>query len=254
MDVFYIDESHDRTLYAVTAVAVPFLRNTDAIWQIEWPDYLSAAKAWRKAISEKYKIPVAKELHATKLISGRGNYLYGSRQLKKEHAAPIYRAILANIDFIPPESIITVVGTRGPRMYGHERLERVMYALFQRMRRQCVGRNVNAMTFFDEGHPEYRALYRKAAVYLPTGSKFGGDRNLPLDMFVKDGNEKNSKHCLFTQIADLISYAALARVRHQTQQMEPEQEAINLHTLYDGLPNRIKNLRAGGGDGIVRIG
>jgi hypothetical protein len=193
-------------------------------------------------------------LHATKLVSGRGNFLYGSRQLKKENAAEVYRAILGSIDFIPPESIITIVGTRGPRMYGHERLERVMYALFQRMRRQCIGRNVNAMTFFDEGHPEYRALYRKAAVHLPTGSRFGGERNLPLDMFVKDGNEKNSKHCLFTQIADLISYAALAKVRHERREMDAEQEAISLHTLHDGLPDRVKNLRAGGKDGIVRIG
>jgi hypothetical protein len=254
MDVFYIDESHDRTLYAVTAVAVPFMRNVDAIWQITWPDHLAAAKAWRKAISRDHKIPVSKELHATKLVSGRGNFLYGKRQLKPQDAVGVYRSILSAINFLPDESIITVVGTRGPRMYGHERLERVMYALFQRMRRQCVGRNVNAMTFFDEGHPEYRSLYRKAAVYLPTGSRYGGDRNLPLDMFVKDGNEKNSKHCLFTQIADLISYAALSKVRHERGEMSPEQAGIHLETLHSGIPRRVINLRAGGGDGIVRIG
>lgn len=252
--MFYIDESHDRTLYAVTAVAVPFMRNVESLWQITWPDRLAAAKAWRRRVAEQFKIPVSKELHATKLVSGRGNYLYGTRQLRKEAAAPVFRGILASVDFIPPESIITVVGTRGRSMYGHERLERVMYALFQRMRRQCEGRKVNAMAFFDEGHPEYRALYRKAMVHLPTGSRFGGDRNLPLDMFVKDGNEKNSKHCLFTQLADMIAYAALAKVRHERGELAPEQEAIGLHTLHDGLPQVLKNLRAGGADGIVRIG
>lgn len=253
IDVFYIDESHDRALYAVTAIAVPFLRNREAIWQITWPDHLTAAKAWRRDVQERHKIPTSKELHATKLVSGRGNFLYGNRQLKKEDASAVYQAILSTITFLPPESIITVVGSRGRAMYGHERLERVMYALFQRMRRQCIGRSVNAMTFFDEGHPEYRTLYRKAAVYLPTGSRFGGDRNLPLDMFVKDGNEKNSKHCLFTQMADLISYAALARIRHERREMDQAQIDIGLHRLYDGLPNNVKNLKAGGRDGIVRL-
>jgi hypothetical protein len=254
IDVFYIDESHDKTLYAVTAVAVPFMRNVSGIWQIVWPDHLAAAKAWRKKIAADFKIPVSKELHATKLVSGRGNYLFGTRQLKKEDSASVYKGMLGSIDFIPPEGIITVIGTRGPKMYGHDRLERVMYALFQRMRRQCVGRDVNAMTYFDEGHPEYRSLYRKAMIYLPTGSRYGADRNLPLDMFVKDGNSKDSKHCLFTQVADLIAYAALSKVRHERSQMDPEQEAIQLHTLHDGLPTTLKNLKAGGADGIVRIG
>lgn len=139
-------------------------------------------------------------------------------------------------------------------MYGHERLERVMYALFQRMRTQCDKRNVNAMVFFDQGHEEYRKLYRKACVHLPTGSRFGGTRDLPLDMFVKDGNEKNSKHCLFTQIADLISYAALAKLRHERGELDKDQEANGLHTVYGGVPSSIKNLKAGGADGIIRLG
>ena len=227
---------------------------TDGIWQISWPSFLEAAKGWRRSVADELKIPTAKELHAWKLVSGRGNYLYGTRQLKKENALVTYRRILQLAAFVPPESVITVVGSRGPQMYGHERLERVMYALFQRMRRQCVGRNCNAMTFFDQGHAEYRKLYRKAAVHLPTGSRFGAARNLPLDMFVKDGNEKNSKHCLFTQLADLISYAALSKVRFETGVMEQSQQDIGLQYLYDGVPAAMKNLKAGGSDGIVRIG
>lgn len=255
LDLFYIDESNDKDLFAVTAIAIPFLRQTDGIWQITWPDFLEAAKGWRRAVAEKVKIPTSKELHAWKLVSGRGNYLYGNRQLKKGHATQAYLDILRLVTFVPPESVITVVGSRGPQMYGHERLERVMYALFQRMRRQCVGRQCNGMTFFDQGHDEYRKLYRKAQVHLPTGSRFGlAARNLPLDMFVKDANEKNSKHCLFTQLADLISYAALAKVRFEKSVMEQSQQDIGLQYIYDGVPNTIKNLKAGGVDGIVRIG
>lgn len=254
IDIFYIDESNDKTLFAVTAIAIPFMRFVNERWEIVWPNYLTGAKAWRGAIADELKIPRTKELHAWKLVSARGNYLYGSRQLKKANAMTTYRRILSLADFVPDESVITVVGSRGPQMYGHERLERVMYALFQRMRRQCVERKCNAMAYFDQGHNEYRKLYRKAQLHLLTGSRFGAPRNLPLDMFVKDGNEKNSKHCLFTQLADLISYAALARVRHEKGVMEQTQQDIGLQYLYDGLPKRVKNLKAGGADGIVRIG
>ncbi len=178
----------------MTAVTVPFLRNVDSVWNITWPDHLAAAKTWRRGIATDLKIPMSKELHGTKLVGGRGNYIVGKRQLPRDKAAPVYREILSRIDFIPPESIVTVVGSRGQQMYGHERLLRVMHALFQRMRSQCVARRVNGMVFFDEGHDDYRELYRRATVNLPTGSRYGGLRNLPLDMFVKDGNKKNSEH------------------------------------------------------------
>ena len=135
MDVFYIDESHDSALYAVTAIAIPFLRKIADTWNIVWPDYLQAAQAWRKQIASDLHIPLGKELHATKLVSGRGNYLYGNRQFTKPDAVAAYRSILRWINFIPDASVITVVGRRGPQMYGHDRLQRVMYALFQRMRR-----------------------------------------------------------------------------------------------------------------------
>jgi hypothetical protein len=254
IDVFYIDESHDRNQYVVTAVAVPFLRQVEANWQIIWPDQLAAAKAWRRRIADELKIPTRKELHATKLVGGRGNYLFGKRQIARANAAEVYGGILSRVNFLPEGSVITVAGTPGPQMYGRDRLERVMYALFQRMRRQCVARDVNAMVFFDEGHPEYRTLYRQAMVHLMTGSRYGADRNLPLDMFVKDGNEKRSEHCLFTQLADLISYAALAKRRSETGELDEDHRHWGFHNIYDTLPNGVKNLLAGGADGIVRIG
>lgn len=261
MDVFYVDESHDRDLYAVTAVAVPFLRNEDGLWNLVWPDHLSAAKEWRSRVSKDLKIPVSKELHGVKLGRGEGNYCFGKRNLTKAQSISAYRDILASIYHITSASVITVVGERGHTMYGNARLQRVMHALFQRMRAQCAARNVNAMTFFDQGHPEYRDLYRQAQVYLPTGSQQGGwgdkpSKSIPLDMFLKDANEKNSKHCLFTQTADLIAYAAFQKIRSERGMLSPEQKAAGLDGLYDVIPRRILNLRASSQepkDAIVRL-
>lgn len=260
LDIFYVDESNDKDLYVVTAVAVPFLRMMDGHWHIAWPDWLELAHQWKRRISSELKIPYNKELHGTKLVSGRGNYLYGKRQLPRAEAIAAYKSILSWIDFMPPASVMTVAGGRGEALYGHTRLERVMYALFQRMRSQADHRNVNAMTFFDQGHPEYRTLYRRARKNLPTGSAFSGwsgagSRNMPLDMFVKDANEKNSKFCLFTQTADLIAFAAMSKIRCERRLLEAGVNAAELGDIYDSVPPSLlnKKISSKSSDAILRM-
>jgi len=166
------------------------------------------------------------------------------------------------VDFLPDESVLTVAYKSGGKpLYGKTQLEAAMYALFQRMRRQCQARQTNALVFFDGGHPEYRKLYRQAQVYLPTGSSIGnwggssGSANLPLDMFTKDGNEKDSKHCQFTQLADLIAFSAFLKLKNERNGLEPWQAAYSLGNLYDSLPLRIVNRKATSKhtDGIVRL-
>jgi len=254
IDVFYVDESHDATTYVVTAIAVPFLRNIDGMWRIVWNDYLFEASRWRKRIADEHKIPQRKELHGSVLSKRRGNYKFGSRQLSQEEADSAYLFALSEVRFLPDASIMSVAGGRGRTMYGSERLLRVMHALFQRMRLQCRSRNVNAMTFFDEGHPEYRELYRKAQFHLPSGTRGGETINRPMDMFVKDGNMKDSKFCKFTQIADLISYAALQKLR--VERGDDPAPLGRAPTYYDALPRSVINTRVSTdpADGIVRLG
>jgi Protein of unknown function (DUF3800) len=253
IDIFYIDESHDQTVYVITAVTVPFLRKVDGIWNIVWPDHFDAAKAWRRGLKASLTIPSSKELHGIKLASGRGRYKLGKWQFDKAHASSVYRQILRSIDFIPNASIMSVAVHRGAKnLYGRTRLEAALYALLQRMRMQCNAptRNTNAIVFFDEGHPEYRKLYRQAQVYLPTGSILGQwasgllSKNLPLDMFTKDGNDKPSRHCQFTQTADLVAYAAFLKIKAEQKQLTDWQAKYKLGTLYDELPQAIRNTAA----------
>lgn len=263
IDIFYIDESHDNSVYVVTAVTIPFLRNVGGVWTILWPDYLDAAKLWRRRIKATLGVPSTKELHGVKLASGRGRYNRGKWQFKKARASSVYRLVLAEINHIPETSIMSAAVYSGAKnLYGNTKLEAALHALLQRMRQQCVARNTNAIVFFDEGHPEYRRLYRKAQIFLPTGSKFGGwtsgllSRNLPLDMFTKDGNDKASRHCYFTQTADLVAYAAFLKIKSEQKQLTVWQAAYNLGTLYDDLPRRLVNTRVSyrpPSDGILRL-
>lgn len=262
IDIFYIDESHDRHVYVVTAIAIPFLRPSEEGPEITWPEQFQAFKAWRKDVATGLSIPTKKELHGVKLAAGRGNFLKGKFNFHRPQAARVYRALLSSLDFIPPASVMSVSADRGKSLYGNERLEAALYALFQRMRTQCEKRKVNAMVFFDQGHPEYRKLYRQAQVFLSTGSSMGGwesgksTKNLPLSMFVKDGNEKNSSLCHFTQVADLIAYAAFLKRKGEEGELTHWQLESSLGTLYDELPKNILNTqvqRFGKNDAIVRL-
>lgn len=261
IDIFYIDESHDRHFYVVSAICVPFLRNIEGNWTITWPTAFEAARLWRRAAKDNVNIPVTKELHGVDLLAGRGNFLKGKHNFRRPKAASVYRQLLENIDFLPDKSVMTVSASRTVSIYGNQRLEAAMYALFQRMRTKCQKAGVNAMTFFDQGHPEYRKLYRMAQRYLPTGSKLGGwdgkaTKNLPLDMFFKDANEKNSKHCFFTQLADLVAYSAFLKMRAEGNALLDWQSNANAGNIYDSLPAKFLNTHVtyqAPHDGILRL-
>jgi uncharacterized protein DUF3800 len=261
IDIYYIDESHDGNHYVVTAVRIPFLRNIEGTWHIVWPSYLEGAKAWRKQIRDSSHIPRSKELHGVKLASCRGQFLYGKYNFKYKQAASAYSDILKFASFLPDEGVTSVVATKGKNLFGHQRLEAAMYALFQRMRRKSVADRTNAIAFFDQGHPEYRRLYRMAQVHLPTGSSIGQwasgtTKNMPMDMFTKDANEKNSKHCYFTQAADLIAYAAFLKIKGEHNELTDCQKTHAMNDLYDNLPRVKVNTKASMSpprDGIVRL-
>ncbi len=262
MDLFYIDESHDRHVFVVTSICVPFLRCIDSRWQFVWVKHLDGAREWRRRIAATQNVPTSKELHGLKLASGRGNYNKGLYSFDKPKACAVYRRILEDIDFLPDKSIMSVAVSRSTTMYGHTQLEAAMFGLFQRMRRRCERANTNAMTFFDQGHPEYRKLYRKAQRFLPTGSNVGswasGDasKNMPLDMFIEDGNEKDSKYCMFTQLADLIAYAVFLKMKAASGNLEEWQSRVSAGNIYESIPTKLLNTAASNyppQDAIVRI-
>ena len=186
MDIFYIDESLDASTFVISAITIPFLRQVDGTWTVVWEDQFANIRDWRRRASKNLKLPVRKELKGQKLLSGRGHYKLGKHQFTHDEAMGVYRSLLSDIGFLPDLSIITVVGNRDSKLYGHSRLEALVIALFQRMRMACVRSERIGLVFFDEGHGEYRKLYRKARVYLPTGSNRGdwgkgaASKNMPL--------------------------------------------------------------------------
>ena len=264
IDVFYIDESCDKDFYAMTAIAIPFLRFTPSGAQIVWNDYFEKARQLRKDMRAKYDLSTQKELKGSKLLSGHGNFKVGNRGYTRQDAFQVYTDILQGLSFLPENSVISVVSTGTSHLYGYKNLLAALYALLQRMRKSCLNSQRIGMIFFDEGHNEYRKLYRRAQKYLPTGSNSGtwtttgrSVSNLHLDNFVKDGNIKDSKQSHFVQLADLVSFAALLETRNQMGVISPWQQNLGAGSLYSLIPQSVLNINASKGQrhplGIVKL-
>ena len=147
IDVFYIDESHDQHNYVVTALTIPMIRPRDGVYQIAWKDQFDGFRQWRKDVAKDLDIPANKELHGVKLASARGNFLKGKHNFSRAKASSVYRQLLSSHNHLPDGCILSAASTRSNHLYGSDRLEAAMYALFQRMRTQCSYRKVNAIVF-----------------------------------------------------------------------------------------------------------
>lgn len=261
VDIYYIDESMDRDTFVMSAIPVPFMRGVEGTQTFVWEDQFRNVRDWRRRARIRDGIPVKKELKGSKLAGGRGRYRDGRHQFTPGQAARVYACLLSDLTFLQPGGIITVAGSRSSALYGHKRLEALLYAMLQRMRTAVRVVHRTGMVFFDEGHGEYRKLYRKARVHLPTGSMRGGwetgrsTKNMPLDNFTKDANFKQSHDCFFTQLADLVSYAAFLKIKGENGTLSPQQKALRMECLYDRIPVQVINTKASKTDplGIVRL-
>jgi len=66
-----------------------------------------------------------------------------------------------------------------------------------------------------------------------------------------------SEHCFFTQLADLLSFAVLAKRRAELGLLSPAHKTLGVDTLYDAIPAPVLNLKAAASKdparGIVRV-
>lgn len=243
IDIFYLDESGSDGWHIVTAVRIPFIRQIEDRWVIEWQSILDRATEWRRELSKRHRILFRKEIHANKLLMCKDLYHKSGRNLDPSESVAAYTDAVASLSFLPPNSIMTVAAKDSSKLFGWIGVEAAFMALMQRIRSHCEDKseNRNGMLFFDEGHDEYVRYFRRACVYLPTGSSTGGSRNLPLSMFTKDGNFKKSHFSYFIQVADLVSYAALQKIRFEAGVLNAKRAHRGHHEIYDKLPVSVVN-------------
>ncbi|MFY0309512.1 DUF3800 domain-containing protein [Leisingera sp. D0M16] len=259
----YVDESDDKDIFVMSCVLVPTLKSRISggapYIQENWDDFLSKAKDWRASLKHHFNIPVKKELKGSKLAPGRNSYNGGKARLHGPKAADAYRYALSTLSFLPDSSVFAVAAERGASLYGYNKLESSLYAMLQRLQKSMEVQKSSCLVFFDEGHGEYLKLYRKARVHLPTGSAFGAwgtgtkSKSIPLDRGLKDANFKDSKLSHFIQIADLVAYAALSKVKSEKGTLGARQASLGHGNFFDQIPKQVRNRKVNPSraDGIV---
>lgn len=261
MDIFYIDESASADTFVMSSVRIPLLRfGNDGQWWVSWPHYYEAARAWRRDLAAKHSLKIRPEIHSSDFLAGKGKMHASGRVLTKAEAADAFRYGLSQLSFLDDASIITAFATAKSALFGQTKMKATLTGLLQRLERQTTKEERAALTFFDEGHREYWKIYRRSQAYMPVGSALGGwgsgaTKSLPLKQFVEDGNIKSSADSYVLQIADMVAYAALQKLKHEAGILPQWRVALNHHTLYDAIPLRHINVLATNKrkDGIVPI-
>ena len=203
MHIVYVDESSDQTAGVTIISALMLPAET-------WSQSFARLKEFRRELKMSDGIYVQKELHAWKLVSGRGDIASGivtkfrRNEIFKEHvrlAAELPGARLFNAVF--PSSD----------------LERAMESLLNRLNTCAAGSDSHFLLVCDQGKEEmYTRAARRMRVYNPIPSRFGAwdfsgtsTKSIPLQRMIEDPFFKDSRQSYFIQLVDMCCYALLRR-------------------------------------------
>lgn len=203
MHLIYVDDSGDESVYGYAGVAVPEDRFRSVLTEI---------KTFRRALRESDGIFINKELHAWKLVSGRGRL--GSKTVTKGRRCQVFREALSLVGELEGVRVFLGFGPRKQRLL-------LLNRLINRINRTMQKWGSRAMLIFDEGEEKaYTRLVRKMGVYNPIPSKYGlwmpegmPYRNMPVEQIIEDPSFRRSEQSYLIQMADLCGYALLQHER-----------------------------------------
>jgi hypothetical protein len=226
VEIAYIDESYDDSVFTMSALLIP---------GHAWKDCFTAVRDYRRELKNRFGIFTTKELHATDFVAGRGRI--SPRTVSKGIRARIFHETLDLVTTLPGAAVISgaweIAGT------GHQAIHAKAFArIHDRLQRRCSADNSQMVRVVDQGREvELRKVARRSAVYNMVGSRYGvwedGARakNIPWDRMVEDPVFKDSAQSYFLQLADFIAFALLKSEVPPT----PRIEKYRIYEAYDRL-------------------
>lgn len=220
MHLIYIDDSRDEKLCVFSALAIPIER---------WRANFQKIREFRRELKRSDGIYVYKELHAWKLVSGRGNI--SEKIVTKYRRCQIFR-----------EAVGLVAQLEGARLFNavfpRKQQDRAFEYMVNRINRALEAWESHGILFCDEGNDNtITKLIRKMGVYNPIPSQFGAwqdtgqsTRNIPIDRIVEDPVFKKSERSYFIQLVDMVAYALLRRERQI-----PSKNKYDIHKVFDAV-------------------
>lgn len=219
MHLVYIDDSRDEDLCVCSALAIP---------AEQWRMAFQQVRAFRRDLKKHDGIYVYKELHAWKLVSGRGKI--ADRVVPKGRRHQIFRDALALITELPGAQVFNAC-------FGSKEDELAYERLLNRINRTMKAWDSHAVLIWDEGkEAQHRRLTRRMGVHNPIPSAYGmwetGNvtKNIPLEHILEDPVFKPSEQSYFIQLTDFVAYALLRR-----EHPLPSRAKYRLHTAFEVL-------------------
>jgi hypothetical protein len=241
MHIVYVDESADQDAGAaiISALVVP---------AESWADSFARLRRFRRELKQSDGIYVQKELHAWKLVSGRGAIAPGI--VTKHRRCEIFKEHTKLATELPGARLFSAV-------FPTKAVERAMERLLNRIN-TCVGaQESQLLVVCDEGKEEmYTRLARRMRVYNPIPSRFGAwaaegssTKSIPLRRMIEDPFFKDSKQSYFIQLVDMCCYALLRR-----EYPLPSRSRYGVDTAFDQLaPILCREASRQDAEGILRL-
>jgi hypothetical protein len=201
--IVYVDESADQDAGAtvISALMIPVA---------SWADSFARMRQFRRQLKQTDGMYVQKELHAWKLVSGRGAIATGV--VTKFRRCEIFKEHVRLATQLPEARLFNAV-------FPSSELERAMERLLNRINTCVGGQGSHFLLVCDQGKEEtYTRLARRLRVYNPIPSRFGSwddsgeqTKNIPLRCMIEDPFFKDSRQSYFIQLVDMCCFALLRR-------------------------------------------
>lgn len=186
MHLIYIDDSGDEELCIYSALTI----RAD-----KWNSCLEVVKKFRHDIQTNDGIPVYKEFHAWKFVSGRGKIADGV--VPKGRRCQIFKQTLQMVAALPEIRLFSTVFPAKASDHAYE-------ALLGGINRTLKGWDSHAILICDEG---------KDAIYTRLVRRMQTSKNGAIDRILEDPFFKQSDQSYFIQLADFCAYALLRQER-----------------------------------------
>ncbi len=195
MHIVYVDESSDQSV-GVTIITALVLHES------QWAVSLERLREFRRALKRSDGIYVQKELHAWKLVSGRGAIAPGI--VTKFRRSEIFREHVRLTVELPDARLFNA-------LFPNNEVERAMERLLNRINTCVGGQQSHFVLVCDQGKEQiYTRLARRMRVYNPIPSQFGAwddagtaTKSIPLNRMIEDPFFKDSAQSYFIQLVDM---------------------------------------------------
>lgn len=192
MYLIYIDESYcskPRGAYVYSAIFINAFN-----WQRHFKDILQ----WREEWFEQHQIPLDYELHATRFVSGHGEF---PANRNKEYRAKLFYEAIGRIEKMNGVEVMSAITSKKRR-----HLELFQYML-NRIERTLKAKNAYGIMICDEGNEnKLTSTVRRMQKENRIASI---NKDVPLRHIIEDPLFKTSESSYFIQLADFLAFALL---------------------------------------------